>query len=229
MRGMADKAGAFSRFFKVFRWMIPVLGLLVIFMMLGRPSRPTLPMTAQETREQAQSFDRKLNELAHQEAKEAHFSSDEVSAAYNQPPEREIPAATASGTAGSTTSGATPAAGGGTNAPELTPQTEVPENTPVHDISVDFHGDEFTGQAAVNVHGKDVYITISGHLGSKDGYVTVDLTSAKIGNLVVPVSVLSPLLQKKMAEPGTREQFKLPDVVRSLRIENGELVLEAKN
>jgi len=113
--------------------------------------------------------------------------------------------------------------------PELTPNSQVAENTPVRQVDVDFHGNELTGQFATNVYGKDVYITISGRLASKDGYATFDPTGFKFGNLSIPVSLVNDTLQKKLAEPENREKLKLPDFVQSIRIENGELVVEEKN
>lgn len=218
---MAGKPNIFVSFYKIFRWIVLLMAIFIIFMMLGRPPRPTLPMTGQEIRERAQSFDRKLNELARGETKEAHFTSDEVSAAYSQQLAGE--------TSRTPSSGAATQTGGAQKTPELTPSSQVPENAPVHTVDVDFHGDQVTGQFTANLYGKDVYITISGRLGSKDGYATFDPISFKVGNLSIPVSLVNDALQKKLAEPGTREQFKLPDFVKSIRIENGELVVEEKN
>jgi len=202
----------FLGFWKIFRWIVLVVAIFVIFQILGRPPRPTLSMTPQEAKQQAQSFDQKLNELARRERKEAHFTSDEVSAAYSQ----------------QLTGSAEPATGQ-QKPPELTPNSQVAENTPVRQVDIDFHGNELTGQFAANVYGKDVYITISGRLASKDGYATFNPTGFKVGNLSIPVSLVNDALQKKLAEPENREKLKLPDFIRSIRIENGELVVEEKN
>jgi len=215
MRLMAGKP-VFLSFWKVFRWIVLVVAIFVIFQILGHPPRPTLSMTPQEAKQQAQSFDQKLNELARRERKEAHFTSDEVSAAYSQQ------------LTGSASGTAEPVAGQ-QKPPELTPNSQVAENTPVRQVDVDFHGNELTGQFATNVYGKDVYITISGRLASKDGYATFDPTAFKFGNLSIPVSLVNDTLQKKLAEPENREKLKLPDFVQSIRIENGELVVEEKN
>ena len=72
-------------------------------------------------------------------------------------------------------------------------------------------------------------LRVSGRLGSKDGYVTFDPTGFKVGDFIVPVSLVNDALQKKLAEPENREQLKLPDFVKSVHIENGELVVEEKN
>jgi hypothetical protein len=76
------------------------------------------------------------------------------------------------------------------------------------------------------IGGKTVYITLAGHLGSKDGYATFDPTEFKFGDLSIPVALVNDALQKKLAEQ--RVQLKLPDNVSSIRVENGELVMTQK-
>lgn len=217
---MAETGKSFGTYYRIFLGIVLVMLVFFVFMALHRPPRPTLPMTRQQAAEQAQSFDRKMDELARGETKEAHFTSDEVSAAYSKQLSGEPAGAAASGTA---------APAGQQKPPEPTPNTQVAENSPIHTIDVDFHGDQVTGQFTTNIYGRDVYITIAGRLGSKDGYATFDPTAFKVGDFSVPVSVVDGALQKKLSEPETHEQLKLPDFVRSIRIENGELVVEEKN
>lgn len=95
-------------------------------------------------------------------------------------------------------------------------------------VAVSFEGDEVKGTFLTQLYGKDVYITVAGRLGSENGYVTFDPTAFKVGDLVVPVALVKPSLEKKLAEPDTREKLKLPDFVASLKIENGELVVTRK-
>ena len=80
--------------------------------------------------------------------------------------------------------------------------------------------------AITEVAGKDVWITVSGHLGTKDGYATFDPTEFKVGDLNVPVSMVNSALQKKLAEQ--RGRMKLPDYIGDVRVQNGELVIEEK-
>lgn len=87
-------------------------------------------------------------------------------------------------------------------------------------------GDMVRGQFLTQIAGKDVYLTLGGHLGSKDGYATFDATEVKIGDLPVPASLVNEVLQKKLTEQ--REQLKLPNNVKDIKVENGELVFEEK-
>jgi hypothetical protein len=91
-----------------------------------------------------------------------------------------------------------------------------------------FAGDHVTGQFVSNVHGKDVYLTVSGKLRVVDGYLTFDLSDMKIGDLPVPVSLVEMQLQSKLREPINREKMKLPSYVADLRVENGQLVILEK-
>jgi len=146
MHFMPRQSNLFVSFYKIFRWVVLVAAVLVIFMMLRRPSRPSLPMTPQETKEQAQSFNQKVNELARGENTQAHFTSYEVSAALSQQ-------------LAEPNSGTTSSSAGQQKSPNLTPNSQVAENTPVHPVDVNFHGDQVTGQFTTNLYGKDVYIT----------------------------------------------------------------------
>ena len=96
----------------------------------------------------------------------------------------------------------------------------------IKDQQVSFDGDLVHGQFLMEVAGKDVWVTVSGHLGEKDGYATFDPTEFKVGDLSVPVSLVNPTLQKKLAEQ--RDRLKLPDNVGAMRVENGELVMQQK-
>lgn len=87
-------------------------------------------------------------------------------------------------------------------------------------------GDLVRGQFLTQIAGKDVYLTLAGHLGAKDGYATFDATEVKVGDLSVPVSLVNQALQKKLAEQ--HDQLKLPNNVKDLKIENGELVFVEK-
>ena len=104
---------------------------------------------------------------------------------------------------------------------------EFPGAVPnIKDYQVSMDGDLVRGQFLTQIAGKDVYLTLAGHLGSKDGYATFDATEVKVGDLSVPASLVNGALQKKLAEQ--RDQLKLPNNVKDIKVENGELVFEEK-
>ena len=113
------------------------------------------------------------------------------------------------------------------NAGPLTPDSNIGSGAPtIKDQQVNLEGDTVHGQFLTEIAGKDVWVTISGHLGDKDGYATFEPTEFKVGDLSVPVSLVNPALQKKLAEE--RDRLKLPDNVGGMRVENGQLVMQGK-
>jgi hypothetical protein len=108
----------------------------------------------------------------------------------------------------------------------LTPDSSIGSAPTIKDQQVSFDGDLVHGQFLTQIAGKDVWVTVSGHIGEKDGYATFDPTEFKVGDLSVPVSLVNPALQKKMAEE--RDRMKLPDNVGAVKVEHGELVMQQK-
>lgn len=204
---------------KVLRWVVLIVLLFAIFAAMRRPSPIAAEAPPEAVQANSAAFDAKLQQLsdAHErgQSSEARFTAEEVNAVITRTMQEteQTPAptpASQSEQASTETEGATPGTPGG---------------APVRTVQVAFQGSEVTGQFATEIHGKEVYITLSGRLGSKDGYVTFEPTSFKLGNLVVPVSWMSETFQQKLAEPENREKLRLPDFIASLRVENGELVI----
>jgi hypothetical protein len=185
------------------------------YRILSQPQPLALPQNLETVRRNAESFDRKLQQLetlrnSNDAPSEVRFSSDEVNAEIAQ----------------STLPVAAPASAGPPPGVQV-PATEIRRGeVEVKGYQVMLEGDIARGQFVTNVAGKEIYVTVAGHLGSQGGYVTFDPTEFKIGEMTIPVSLVNPALQKKLAEQ--REALKLPDGVRSLRIENGELVITPK-
>jgi hypothetical protein len=113
------------------------------------------------------------------------------------------------------------------NVGQLTPDSNIGSGAPsIKDQQVTFDGDVVHGQFLTELAGKDVWITVSGHLGDKDGYASFEPTEFKVGDLSVPISLVNPALQKKLAEE--RDRLKLPDGVGGIKVENGQLVMQGK-
>jgi hypothetical protein len=173
------------------------------FEQAAQPAAPTQNASYQTSPSQVQQ----TIPSAPQPKAEVHLTSDEVGAALAQ----------AVGAAGAG------AAGGG----ELSPDSNLGGGAPsIKDQQVSFEGDTVHGQFLTEIAGKDVWVTVSGHLSSKDGYATFEPTEFKVGDLNVPVSLVNPALQKKLAEQ--RDRMKLPENVGDLKVENGELVMQQK-
>jgi hypothetical protein len=187
---------------------------VTLILVLRRPAPVATPAAPAAAIVNAQSFQEKLDKLEQPKASseglgEVRMSSGEINAALAQ----------AAGTlAGST---ATANGSGGAGAMEF--PGPVPD---IKDYQVSMDGDVVRGQFLTQIAGKDVYLTLAGHLGSKDGYATFDATEVKIGDMPVPASLVNEALQKKLSEQ--RDQLRLPPNVKDIRVENGELVFEQK-
>ncbi len=199
------------------------ISILTLVLVLRRPT-PLAPAAAPAAAAaNAQSFQEKVNRLAQPKVSgegesEVRMNSGELSAALAQAagllPATTPAAASTSAVAPSSSSPAGPA-------------MEYPGAVPnIKDYQVSMEGDIVRGQFLTQIAGKDVYLTLAGHLGSKDGYATFDATEVKVGDLPVPASLVNEALQKKLTEQ--RDQLKLPDNVKDIKVENGELVLVEK-
>ena len=208
-----------------------IASLVAIVLVLKRPAPVARSQAPAAIAEHAQSFDQKMADFeqatqkpsaapavvyhgippqsdasadtAPEPAKpEVHINSDEISAVLAQ----------SLGNSGLT---------------QLTPDSNIGSVAPtIKDQQVSFDGDLVHGQFLTTIAGKDVWITVSGHIGDQNGYATFDPTEFKVGDLSVPVSLVNPALQKKLSEE--RDRMKLPDGVGSLKVENGELVMQGK-
>jgi uncharacterized protein YpmS len=94
--------------------------------------------------------------------------------------------------------------------------------------SIHLEGDRMIGTFTVKVSGKDLYLTLGGTLGAVNGQVQFTPTEVKLGSLPVPVSAVESTLRQKLDSPEMRDHMKLPDSIKDIRIENGELVLVPK-
>ncbi|MGO9125875.1 MAG: hypothetical protein ACLP6G_13435 [Terriglobales bacterium] len=200
--------------------------LIAIVLVLKKPHPVAQPLPAAVAAAKAESFQEKVQQFEQpkqpgQAPAEVHLSSDEISAALAQaagaipvaPPQPE-PQQPGSGPSLPSTPPASPDAAIGPGQPE------------VKDYQVSFDGDVARGQFVTQIGGKDVYVTLAGHLGSKDGYATFDPTEFKVGDLNIPVSLVNDALQKRLTEQ--RDRLKLPDNVDGIKVENGELVMTGK-
>lgn len=186
------------------RWIFLLALVVAILLMISKPRNPAPAVPAVSHQQLSTQFEKKLEHL--EQAKSSgetgtteQFDAEEVNAGLND-----------------MTENAKKAAGGTDGEPD------------VRVVGVNFVGNEVVGQFIVNRYGKDVYVTMAGRLGAKDGYANIELTSAQIGKLSVPVSLINPRLQQRLAEPAQRERLKLPDFISDLRVENGKLLVIQK-
>jgi hypothetical protein len=196
------------KIYRIVRWIVFAGLLMVIFLLLKKPAAVSLPLDRAAVTANVQSYDQKLNQLEQaqeqgQTQSEIRLTAAEISAAMSQGGSIPTPAIEAP-------------------APAQTNAT-AEEQPKVTDYQVSFENDVARGQFATEVAGKQVYVTIAGHLGAKDGYATFEPTEFKVGDLSIPVAMVNERLQQRLQEE--RDRLKLPDFVGGLKIQNGELVV----
>jgi hypothetical protein len=206
-----------------------IASLVAIVLVLKRPAPVAHPQAPAAIAEHAQSFDQKMAQFAQQTQQSAPAAN--IAASQNDAGQSTAPASTtpkAEVHINSDEISAVIAQSLGTaGAAGLAPDSNIGAAAPtIKDQQVSFDGDLVHGQFLTEVAGKDVWITVSGHIGDKDGYATFDPTEFKVGDLNVPISLVNPALQKKLAEE--RDRLKLPDGVGGVKVENGELVMQQK-
>ncbi|MGA8431339.1 MAG: hypothetical protein WB729_16070 [Candidatus Sulfotelmatobacter sp.] len=208
--------------------------LIAIVLVLKHPAPVAQRQAPAAIAANAQSFDQKIAQLeqASQQSQQQSqpgsvgvpvASSDTAAAATSGAPKAEVRVSSDEISAVLAQSLGT-AAGGLTN---LSPDSNVGSAAPtIKDQQVSFDGDLVRGQFLTTIAGKDVWLTVSGHIGDKDGYATFEPTEFKVGDLEVPVSLVNPALQKKLSEE--RDRMKLPDFVGGVKVEDGQLVMQQK-
>jgi hypothetical protein len=194
-----------------------------LVLVLKKPEPVATPLPAPAVAANAQSFQNKIDQLEQARAQgqagaEVRLTAQEVAAALVQ-------ASDALPTSSSGDASASTNAPGGNSSNPLSGDLGSGEPT-VKNYNVNFEGDLAKGQFLTHIAGRDVWVTLEGHLGSKDGYATFEPTKIKIGDLEVPVSLVNDQLQKRLLEQ--RDRLKLPDNVGGLRVENGEVVMTNK-
>lgn len=203
-----------------------IASLVAIVLVLKRPAPVAQPQAPAAIAEHAKSFDHKMADFQQATQQPKSFSAPAMADA--QPTQAAVSDTSATKPEvhiNSDEISAVLAQSLGSAA--LTPDSNVGSGAPViKDQQVSFDGDLVHGQFLTEIAGKDVWITISGHIGQQDGYATFDPTEFKVGDLSVPVSLVNPALQKKLAEQ--RDRLKLPDNVGGLKVEGGELVMQGK-
>ena len=193
---------------RIVRIAMLVTAVIAVCLAIRKPQPVAPPQSPAMAAVDAQSFQQKFEQLERPRdlgvpPAEIHITGSEVSAAFAE------------------AAGNIPAA-----AKQLSPDTDLGAMPDIQDKQVSFDGDQAHGQFLVNIAGKNVWLTVSGHIGSKDGYVTFDPTEFKIGDMNIPVSLVNGRLQKRLLEE--RDHLKLPDNVGGVKIENGELVVTQK-
>jgi len=219
IRYKPDRPGKI-RFGRIFSLATLLISVAALVLALRKPQPVAPRQTPAAIAANAQSFQAKVSQLEQareqgQSGSEVRLTAGEIGAAIAQA-QGAVPVSPAQGRA---LNAAGPPAGTSAAAAPVEPAN-------LQEPIISFEGDIVRGQFVTEVAGKKTYVTVAGHLGSKDGYATFEPTEFKVGDLSVPVSLVNDALQKKMLEQ--QDRLKLPDFVSDMRVENGQLVVTQK-
>ncbi len=100
--------------------------------------------------------------------------------------------------------------------------------TNVRDVKLQIQGDQIGVYVVFNLYGKDLSLMLEGHLEVKDGYLRLIPTAGKLGSLPLTEATLRSAADRLFDSAENREKFRLPEEIRDIRIEGGELIVTAK-
>ena len=88
------------------------------------------------------------------------------------------------------------------------------------------HGEsDLSAYVLFDLYGKELSLTLEGRLSVQDGYLRLSPTRLMLGSLPIPQVTVDRAVSSLFESPENRERFRLPPDIRSLRVENGELVV----
>ena len=96
----------------------------------------------------------------------------------------------------------------------------------VRDVRLTFSGDRAQLYVRFRLLVKDVTLQLAGRLHVAGGYLRFEITDGSLGYLTLPGWALDQGLTPYITEAEVRNHLRVPDEIRDIRVENGELVIE---
>jgi hypothetical protein len=205
------------RFYKAFRWVVLAVLIAALFMVLRTPEPPAVAVSV----DAPQRVEQKVRRLATPDGRIAgslRLDEGEVNGWIQSSLKAQ-----SQSRRGSDTGQQQPISNAALSAPADRSAAEVQSN--VRDIKVHLEGDQVTAYVLFDLHGKDLSLTLSGHLSAQDGYLRLSPTQMSLGSMPIPRAALERAIGSVFDAPGNREQFRLPPNVRDLRVDKGDLVV----
>jgi hypothetical protein len=96
----------------------------------------------------------------------------------------------------------------------------------VRDVKIALLDDRVQAYVVFDFHGEDMSLQLEGKLHVEDGYLHFDPVAGKLGSLPLPQSSLAHAIGGLMTSPENKEKLRVPNEIRDIRIEHGELVVD---
>lgn len=219
------RPGAFRRFYRVFRRLSLAVTVVVIILILFPSPPPKILVTPQAVR-QAEAKVREFQagaKTGHQQTLELNESelngwlSSNLALRPAQEPmpvasyEKAIPEASLVEKTGEL-------------APAADPSVEQVQSK-VRDVKMELRGDLIRAYVVFDFHGKDLSLELEGRISVQEGYLRLEPTTGKLGSLPLPQGTLESAARRLFEAPENREKFRVPDRIRDIRVEEGNLII----
>lgn len=183
---------------RIFRTVSWTLAVVTLIPLIFVFLRPAFP-SVPSSAEAAKSFDQKLNELEETRPQGGSREVRLTEAEVNSKMQEILLSGPAAGTAAAL------------------------EGATVH-----LSGDKLIAMLTIKVSGVGIFVTLGGKLGASRRTLEFTPTDVKMGTLPLPASLLAHVLSEKLNSPEMREAMRLPDSIKNVRVENGELVVQSQ-
>jgi len=212
--------GPFRRFYRVARWVVLGVSATVLLLILRTASPPRVKVDAEAPRR----LQWKLQSLAADAGSGMPHALEIDEAELNSWMQTNL--ALAAEPAGR------PPASAGSQHPASTVDLNSPTNlsvpeaqSNVRDVKLHMEGDQVTAYVLFHLYGKDLSLTLDGSLSVQNGYLRLSPTSMWLGSLPIPRTTVDRAVGALFDSPDNREQFRVPEDIRDMRVKNGELVI----
>jgi len=96
----------------------------------------------------------------------------------------------------------------------------------VQDFRINLRGDRIHIYVAFMVSAREMTLEVEGKLTSKNGLIQFDPDDGRLGSLPIPQSMLQAALQKMTQIPEASRSLVLPNGVKGIHVDDGQLVIE---
>lgn len=107
------------------------------------------------------------------------------------------------------------------------PNIEQVKST-IRDVRIELREGTMRAYVAFDLYGKDLSLELEGRLVVRDGYLSLEPTSGKLGSLPLFSGTLKSAAERVFDSPENKEKFRLPPHIRDMRVERGLLIISSR-
>jgi hypothetical protein len=205
----------FTVVFRVVRWTAYASVLVLLVLLLHKPTPPAVVATPEAAASAEQKFHDAQQAVDQGKPATLHMNETELNSYLASHLDLSGDGAVSSQQDDASASGEQPA---GNSVEQM--------RSNVRDVKVQLVDNMVKAYVVFDVHGKDMTLRLQGKLGEDNGFLKFEPVSGQIGALPIPQATLEAAVRKLMESPENHEKLKLPDDISDLKIENGEVVAD---